>query len=29
MIIDRSGDLTHINIADGGKVSHWNLTGLA
>lgn len=26
IIIDRSGDLAHINIAEGGEVSHWNLT---
>ena len=29
VIIDRSGDLAHINIADGGEVSCWNLTGSA
>ena len=27
VIIDRSGDLAHINIGDGGEVSRWNLTG--
>lgn len=29
VIIDRSGDLAHINIGDGGEVSRWNLTGQA
>ena len=27
VIIDRSGDLAHIDIGDGGEVSRWNLTG--
>jgi hypothetical protein len=26
IIIDRSGDLAHINIAEGGEISRWNLT---
>jgi len=26
IIIDRSGDLAHIDIADSGEVSRWNLT---
>lgn len=25
VIIDRSGDLAHINIGDGGEVTRWNL----
>ena len=29
VIVDRSGDLAHINIGDGGEVSRWNLTGQA
>lgn len=29
VIIDRSGSLAHINIADGGEVSRWNLGGQA
>ena len=29
IIVDRSGDLAHINIGDGGEVSRWNLTGSA
>lgn len=27
VIVDRSGDFAHINIADGGEVTRWNLTG--
>jgi hypothetical protein len=29
VVIDRSGDLAHINIGDGGEVSRWNLAGPA
>jgi len=27
VIIDRSGSLAHINLADGGEVTRWNIGG--
>jgi len=27
VIVDRSGSLAHINVADGGEVTRWNIGG--